>query len=62
MILLTFKAPSSSISVRMVYSSSGLNSEYHLYCHVTRRMTLATVSRVLLLPLELGEDASESLG
>ncbi len=46
MILLTFTAPSSSINVRIVNSNSGLNSEYHLYCHVTSLMTEATVSLV----------------
>lgn len=47
--LLILTAPSSSISMRTVCSSSGENSLYHLYCHVTSLMVAATVSRVLPL-------------
>lgn len=44
--LLTFTAPSSSMSVLIVCSSSGLNSLYQRYCQVTRRIVAATVSLV----------------
>lgn len=48
MMLRTLTAPSFSIRVLMTCSSSGENSEYQRYCHVTSRIVAPTVSLVSL--------------
>lgn len=60
--LRTLTAPSSSISVRIVCNSCGLNSLYHRYCHVTSLMTDAIVSRVTLFFSNTRSTPASALG